>query len=374
MPRILLIGNYPPDRQHSMLRYARWLARALPNRGLQADLLWPPERLGRITRATHPLHKWLGYLDKFLLFPLSLLRVARRYDLIHICDHSNAPYRWFARGVPVLVTCHDLIAIKAMLGEYGAHKPGPSGRLLQKWIVSSLKSIETICCVSGSTRGDVIRLVHPSEARTIQNPVIEYSPMAKADAEAIVGTAGISPSQRYLLHVGGNLWYKNRIGVIELFALLVKRARLSHLRLVCAGAELSREQKAAIVRLGIAGRVDTVTSPSENVIRALYCNADGLLFISLEEGFGWPIIEAQACGCPVITTDREPMKSIAGPPAVTVDPSRLPEAAERIDQNWDWLMAQRDASIANAARFSERPAIDEYIALYDSVLNPEKAR
>jgi glycosyltransferase involved in cell wall biosynthesis len=128
-----------------------------------------------------------------------------------------------------------------------------------------------------------------------------------------------------------------------------------------------------IANLGIEANVREVVSPSPALLRALYCKAEALLFLSLYEGFGWPIIEAQACGCPVITSDREPMKSIAGEPAFVVDPTLPMEAAKKIGDGWQWIASQRDASIKNAARFSQKQAADEYAAFYETVMQGNRS-
>ena len=117
--------------------------------------------------------------------------------------------------------------------------------------------------------------------------------------------------------------------------------------------------------LGILPRVKEIVSPSSALLRALYSKASALLFTSLVEGFGWPIIEAQACGCPVITSNREPMKSIGGKDAaLLVDPDRPAEAAKTIGDRWQWLSSRKDASLGNAARFSQQKAADEYFAFF----------
>jgi glycosyltransferase involved in cell wall biosynthesis len=370
MTRILLVGNYPPDRQHSMLRYSIWLKGALTGRGLQVDLLQPSVLFGRLATPSHPAHKWLGHIDKFLLFPFLLLTRVGRYDIVHICDHSNAPYRLFARRTPVAVTCHDLIAVRSMLGEFGQQRPRWSGRLLQKWIWSSLKEIEFVCCVSESTRSDLERLapLQNRQCRTIPNPVIGFSPMAATEAEREIQNASINPNTRYFLCVGSNIWYKNRVGMVRLFAETLKQPRLVDMHLVCAGAEFSLELRSVVAGLGIEARVKEIVDPSPTLLRALYSKAAALLFISLSEGFGWPIIEAQACGCPVITSDREPMKGIAGDPAVVVDPTLPVEAAKMIGDRWEWIVSQKDASIKNASRFSQQQAADEYAEFFDTVV------
>jgi glycosyltransferase involved in cell wall biosynthesis len=371
MTRILLIGNYALDRQHSMLRYSSWLKSWLTDRGLKADLLQPSIHFGEVVAAAHPAAKWLGHIDKFLIFPLTVLRRASRYDIVHICDHSNAIYRRFARGKPVAVTCHDLIAIRSMFGEFGRqHRPRWSGRLLQKWILSCLRKVEFVCCVSENTRNDLERLAPNAnrKCRIISNPVVGFSPTAAHKAARELQDAGIDPNLRFFLCVGSNLWYKNRDGIVRIFAEAVKQPQLENMHLLCAGAALSPELRSLVASLGIEARVREIVDPSPALLCALYSKAAALLFVSLCEGFGWPIIEAQASGCPVITSDREPMKSIAGDPAVVVDPTLPVEAARIVGERWEWLALQKDASIKNAASFSQEAAADEYAAFYDAVL------
>jgi glycosyltransferase involved in cell wall biosynthesis len=134
--------------------------------------------------------------------------------------------------------------------------------------------------------------------------------------------------------------------------------------MVCAGARLSSELNSELDRLGIRSRIIEVVSPSSSLLLALYNKASALLFVSLHEGFGWPIIEAQACGCPVITSNRDPMKSIAGDAALTVDPTLPVEAAKSISSRWEWICGQREASIRNAASFSPDFIADQYVAFY----------
>jgi glycosyltransferase involved in cell wall biosynthesis len=115
-------------------------------------------------------------------------------------------------------------------------------------------------------------------------------------------------------------------------------------------------------------------------LEAAYSVARAFLFPSLAEGFGWPIVEAQACGCPVITTDDSPMNEIAGPLA-----SYLPilqpgedisawaeqgadvlEAVLQADANEQ--VAQRQRRMAWAAQFTTQKAIEGYLSIYRTVL------
>jgi glycosyltransferase involved in cell wall biosynthesis len=122
-------------------------------------------------------------------------------------------------------------------------------------------------------------------------------------------------------------------------------------------------------QLGVLERVVEVPNATSELLEALYNCASALLFPSTFEGFGWPIAEAQACGCPVICTDREPMTEVAGDGALihdledeagfAADLLRLTNPAER--EPW------RTKGLENAKRFSSAYMIGRYCELYRSL-------
>jgi glycosyltransferase involved in cell wall biosynthesis len=190
--------------------------------------------------------------------------------------------------------------------------------------------------------------------------------MAKAEATDIISHLAPSVDRPFLFHIGSNLWYKNRVGVLQLFALIRKAGGIPRHLMVCAGPPLRQAAKDA-ARDFIEDLV-MIPEPSDTLVEALYTCADALLFPSLDEGFGWPIIEAQACGCPVITSDRDPMRDIAGPAALLIDVSRPEVSAERIAARWAWLRGQADAARRHAGRFSQERAGESYADFFAKVL------
>src|SRR3954468_10737019 len=102
---ILLIGNYPLERQQSMERFAMMMLDGLTAAGIEAEIIRPNPFLGRFRSAGGFVAKWLAYLDKFVFFRSALARKLReRPALVHICDHSNAMYAKSIREMPVVVT------------------------------------------------------------------------------------------------------------------------------------------------------------------------------------------------------------------------------------------------------------------------------
>jgi glycosyltransferase involved in cell wall biosynthesis len=380
--RILLVANYEPDGQQSMARYAAWLERILKARGYQVEVTAPRAFFSSLASGSG-MKKYLGYLDKFLLFPPRLRRLARWYDLIHVLDHSNSMYLRTARSKPNLITCHDVLAIRAARGEFVEERIGWSGRLLQRWILSGLRGARHILCVSAKTGTDLETLLGQRgksgpELQVIYNALNwSYRPGAALFGSLAV-RLGLLPGERYLLHVGGNQWYKNRAGVLRIFAQLTRPRQtrmdeFSTAKLVMAGRPLPGALRAAIREERLQERVIEAVDVTNEELQALYGNALALLFPSLEEGFGWPILEAQACGCPVITTFRPPMADIAGDGAILIDPADPEGAATAIVEGLEGGLEAheqlRAAGFRNLMRFDEEAIADRYCALYKAIVN-----
>ena len=129
---VLLIGNYPLDRQQSMQRFGMMMLQGLNASGIPAKLIAPQPFFGKFRGAGSFVAKWLGYIDKFVLFPRQLrTSVAKeKPSIVHIGDHSNAMYGGWIKHTPVVVTCHDLLAVRGALGEETNCPASASGKIL----------------------------------------------------------------------------------------------------------------------------------------------------------------------------------------------------------------------------------------------------
>ena len=175
----------------------------------------------------------------------------------------------------------------------------------------------------------------------------------------------LKPDTPFVLHVGSNLRRKNREGVLRIFARC--KARWNGL-LVFAGEPLSDPLRALGRQLGVLDRIVEVPDATSELLEALYNCATAFLFPSRFEGFGWPIIEAQACGCPVLCGDRAPLPEVAGD-AGLIHPVEDEEsfAAEIISLTDPGVRAAwSEKSLHNAQRFSTERMIAEFISAYRS--------
>lgn len=370
--RILLIGNYVLDKQESMLRFAALMERELRARGHSVKLLQPEPYLGRLLPVNAGLGKWLGYVDKFFLFPIKLRRAREHFDVVHICDHSNAMYAKHLSGIPHVVTCHDVLAIRSALGEIPQNVVSRTGRTFQRLILGGLKIAQLIVCDSEATRTNLLRVTKraPEAATVIYLSLnYSYSPMARDEALARLDNCGFDGRSSFFIHVGGGQWYKNKLGVLLIFDKL--RASLAHIqpRLLMVGKPLSNSLLEYIVANGLVGVVEKLSDVSNEDLRAAYSLAEGLIFPSLQEGFGWPVLEAQACGCPVFTTGRPPMTEVGGSGAVYFDPADTTAAAELIARALEEREGIRQKGLANVLRFGVEKMIQGYADAYKRVMH-----
>lgn len=346
-----------------MARYAEFLRAGLSKRGHTVEVTRPAPVAVRLVSKGNRFFRWLAYLDKFVFFPPLLWLRARRAEIVHVCDHSNSSYLRWAGKTPNLITAHDALAIRSAFGHFPQNPTRWSGVRLQRWILRGLSYAQRIVCVSEKTRQDFAALLPGGPRMTvIPNPLSgDFRPVRAEDLPAVRAACGLAAEDEYLLHVGKDNWYKNRPGVLRIMAELRKFPRFREVKLVMAGAPLPSALRATAQEL--KGVVECV-APSDKQLRGLYTGALALLFPSLEEGFGWPILEAQACGCPVITTARPPMMEIAGDAAILIDPEDVESAAAVVAARIHETDALRQAGLANVRTFSADAAIDRYCEVY----------
>lgn len=364
--KILLVGNYPFDGATSMHIWAGALERELRAMGFEVRLVAPRPVLGRLKPAERGLGKWLGYIDRFLFFPPRLRAAAAGADIVHICDHGGAMYCGMLNGAPTLVTCHDMLAVRGAMGELPEMRASPLGRYLQRWICSGLRDATLVACVSQSTRDDVGRILGRQDRVHIVRNGLNYpfQPISRQEAgQRLAGVRGLT--EPFLLHIGSNHARKNRDGVLRVFA---RVAGQTGMQLVFAGEALNPRLIALAGELGVLGQIVQVVKPQVSVIEALYNRAAALLFPSRCEGFGWPPIEAQACGCPVVASDIPPFAETlhgSAPLHPLEDEAGMAASILKILEDGKYRDCLRKQGLENIrSRFQTSRMMDEYVALY----------
>jgi glycosyltransferase involved in cell wall biosynthesis len=389
--RILLLRHYTLSEGPSMRIFADQISTGLRGRGYRVQEFTAPVLLGRLLPRTHAAAKWLGYLDQFLIFPPWLWLRARllpRGSLCVLADQALGPWLPWLGGRAHVVHCHDLLALEASFGLQPFHRLSRSGLFYQRWILQGFRKGRCFLSVSAATQAALERhLPHrPQISAVLHNPLASrFRVIPKDQAAASVRQACPRLNQQpFLFHIGLN-WYKNRVGVLEIWDHLQKQGFPQHLVLV--GSADRALQSWLEARPQLCTWLHVLVHADDDLVVALYNRAAALLFPSHGEGFGWPILEALACGCPVITTDRPPMTEVGGEAVTTIPPAPPPpepledwarEAAQQVQQVLTRSTAEqeriRQLGFAQARRFQLEPWLDQLESHYQQALALQESR
>ena len=250
------------------------------------------------------------------------------------------------------------------------------GRALQRWIARSLGRADLIACVSTATKLDVERLIRRPDGSLPRAELVLNglnAPFRQLDGSEtrnrLSTVPGFDPAAPFVLNVGSSLPRKNRAGVLRIFARLKDEWPAG--RLVFAGEALTDDVRQLAFTLGVADRVVEVIKPTDSALAALYNGALALLFPSRFEGFGWPAIEAQACGCPALCSDAGSLGEVVGDSGfvrAADDEDAFAEELRRLLADAAARTRWAEAGLRNVTRFSADAMIDRYIQLHAELL------
>ena len=205
---------------------------------------------------------------------------------------------------PIIVTIHDLAHIELQGSSKAKHI------YYNNIMRPALKRAAAVLTVSEYFRDSISRWAG-IDSNKIFNVGNGVSACFKADG------VKWTPGFKYFLHVGNQKPHKNLARVLTAFH---SSGLQGHFKMLCTG-EPADGIKQLIIQLGLSDRVEFVGRISDEKLAKLYRGATALVFASLYEGFGIPIVEAMACGLPVITSTTTSMPEIAGRAAILVDPT-----------------------------------------------------
>jgi len=369
----------------SMPRFAQMLKTSYETRGHSVEV-WSPRARAFKWVPRGRLSKWAGYIDQYVLFPFSVrgaLKRTSKETLFVFCDQALGPWVPLVKDRYHVVHVHDLLALRSALGDVPENATSLSGRIYQRYIRRGFRQAHHFISVSKKTRDDLLRYggVAASTSEVVYNGMnYPYAPLPQAEARAILRTNVMAvPDAGVILHVGGGQWYKNLSGVVAIYAHYASRAT-EPLPLWCVGPEPNAAIRRAIAKVPVRGRVLFFRNVDSAALQALYSLAKVFLFPSLAEGFGWPLIEAQACGCPVITTNEPPMNEVGGPAARYLPRLQYTEDLDSWASQGAVLLqdllaedAPDKAQRAQTGRtwasgFDANKTIEKYLAIYQRIL------
>jgi glycosyltransferase involved in cell wall biosynthesis len=308
---------------------------------------------------TPPHHTW----ERWTL-PVELVVRPPRPALLHSVDHV-APAWGPWRSV---VTMHDLAFVRYPETQTRASRAYYSAAR------ESARCANRIIAVSQSTAADVVHLLgaDPVRVRVVYEAAgVEYAPRPREDLETLAARLRVDATRPYVLFVGTLEPRKNVPLLLEAFARI--RGHLD-VQLILAGSRgwLDESIFQTHARLGLKGAAHFVGSLSEPELATLYSHAGAFAFPSLYEGFGLVLLEAMACGAPVVSSNAGPLPEVVGDAGLLLppeDPSQWAETLARVLSDPTLAGALRSRGFARAASFSWQQAARETRAVYREVLS-----
>lgn len=368
--------EFPSD---SMTRYARELSRAVRE---VAGPTWTFEDL-----ECHHAEKWLGVLPgkhgealasrvgRFIDYPNLIKRTTG--DVFHILDHSHANLANATPPEKSVLTCHDIIPLLAAMGEIDM----PASRM-QKYrfpkILKAMSGCKKIIAISESTKRGLIR--HggiPEEKIEVVyygvNPNFTATPAVEGERAAILKKHGLADDTKLVLHVGTPMRYKNVPALLHALKRLSERPGLGdRVRLVRVGAAFFPDEEQLAGELGVTDKiVQAGRITDDTVLGGYYRAADVFAFPSLFEGFGWPPLEAMACGTPVVTSNVASLPEVVGDAGTTVAPSDhagLADAIAALLEDPARHAEYRQRALDRAARFTWEACAKNTLAVYEKIV------
>jgi glycosyltransferase involved in cell wall biosynthesis len=321
------------------------------------------------------------FLNRFWDYPHYLRGRKSEFDLFHLVDHS---YGQLLRELPwerTLVTCHDLDTFQCLLNP----EQGPRSFLFRKMMERTLDGFRRaarVCCDSIATRDELVRhgLADLQRVAVVPNGVHpSCSPAADAEADRkaleLLGetAAGERATTLDVLHVGSTIPRK-RIDLL-LRILAAVRKELATVRLIRVGGPFSQSQELLVNQFGLASSILVLPQLDRDVLAAVYRSAAVVLLTSEREGFGLPVVEALACGTPVIATDLPVLREVGGE-AVQYCPldnvaawtEVLLKLLHEAKSQSSAYAERRTAGLAQASKFSWTEYTDKVVRIYRELL------
>lgn len=314
------------------------------------------------------------FSNRLIDYPMWLRAKREGFDLFHLVDHSYAHLVHQLPAGRTIVTCHDLDTFRSVITPDAEPRAWPF-RLMTRHILSGFRRAARVTCDSRATMTHLLSLdlVPADRVRLVPNGVsrlFSAAPDATADREAERLLGPTSPERFEILHVGSTVGRKRIDLLLRTTAGL--RTAWPGVRLVRVGGPLTANQVRLARDLGVADAICELPPLEPAVLAACYRRAILVLLPSDREGFGLPVLEALACGAPVLASDLPALREVGGdaagycPPGVSdawIAAARSIITARRA-ATADEERQRRGAAVRQAGRFSWEQYTQEMVRIY----------
>jgi glycosyltransferase involved in cell wall biosynthesis len=239
--------------------------------------------------------------------------------------------------------------------------------------VASRKA-DHIVAVSEFTKRQIVERLRiaPEKVTVIYHGVSSHFRVSNHEQASQAASSALQLRRPYLLYIGTLKPHKNIPTLIRAFALLRGRRKVEHQLLIVGDDPKWKEELVSLCsRLGIAGHVSFFPHVAHAILPQVYAGADLMVMPSFIEGFGLPVLEAMACGAPVVCSRAASLPEVAGHAAEFFEPSSvddLAEAIERVLSSPERQAELRQKGLERAKQFSWGECARRHCEVYRRVL------
>ena len=319
LPRVGIFRSPARIRNFSMDGYAESLAVALrdPCSGIASIEEVRPD--GGSTGGVMPVR----LSNVMSRYPRYLLKAhATRLAVNHIVDQAYGHLVYVLDASRTIVTCHDIFPLKLWKGAIRGLEPRAMPPATVLLSLSGLKRARTIVTPTRATKEDLVTFlgIDPEKVRVVPYGIdaAHHEPRADERARAVEQFPLAGGAARYILTVDTGAAYKNPRATVEVLA-RVRAVSNADVRLVRVGPPLAERERRRALQSGVLTAIIELGPLPCKDVALLYYRSDALLFPSFYEGFGWPPLEAMACGLPVVSSRAAAVEEVVSDAALCAD-------------------------------------------------------
>ncbi len=386
----VLLPNMVEFPSMSMKRYARELTAAL--RALDApDWRFDDLECRRVEELARIMpgkmgEAWASRAGRFMRYPRMAKEAAKTATVCHVLDHSHANLVFALPPEKSVLTVHDVIPLLAARGLI----PIPSGRFTRLSFplirLRAMKKTGAVIAISENTKRDLIEHGGIAEEKITVvyygvnksfGPVSDSGTDRAAERRALLSERHGIPDPdavRIILQVATATRYKNTPAILNALQSLRQDKSLGdNVYLLRVGADFYPDEAEMVRGKGLTDRVIHAGPVYDDALLARYYRAaDVFAFPSIWEGFGWPPLEAMACGTPVVTSNIASLPEVVGDAGITVDPqdhAGLARGLHEILTQPEKVIERREKCLRRATRFTWEKCASGTLSVYNRLTN-----
>lgn len=312
------------------------------------------------------------YYERYWHYPCKIKK--QNIDIFHIIDHSDGHLLYWLKHLPQpkIITCHDLINLTQPETFTGRSLLPIVSMKSWKIAVAGMQYADQIVTVSSHTAKDVTQHLNIplKKITTVPNAVdAKFKPLSLQEIHSFRQNHFLANKDFCLLNVGSNNVRKNISTILKVVASL--KAQNFPIHFWKVGADFNIDQKKFITTQDLANDVTYLGKPSPDELIKIYNAADVLIAPSLYEGFGLTILEAMACGTPVITSNVTSLPEVAGDAAILVKPTDLNAivtAIVRLQTETSYRQSFIEKGLIKAREFTWQKTATQVAQIYKQLL------